>query len=69
MEKFLYNLALIVCLAIVAICFIAEAVIQFMPIPEGHSRVGADWYLFVHYWYIHLAFVASLFGVGILWNK
>jgi len=69
MKKLLEDGALIACLILVVICFVAEAIIQFVPIPEGHSRVGADWYLFIHYWYIHLTFALSVVGAGLLLNK
>lgn len=69
MKKLLYQGALIACILVLSLCVAAEVAIQFVPIPDGHSKIGADWYLFVHYWDIHLTLLFSIFATGMLISR
>lgn len=69
MKELLYQGALIACILVLSLCVAAEVAIQLVPIPDGHSKIGADWYLLIHYWDIHLTLVASIFGFGLLLNR
>ncbi len=51
------------------ILVIAEIVIYFTAVvPGDRTNFGIDWYIFCHYWHIHLAFGISYASTAILFK-
>ncbi len=63
MSKFLMKVIKVCCIIIFIIFFIWELIIQFIPIPIGVSLMGAEWYILIHYWWVHLGLISSSIGV------
>jgi len=58
MKKFLLTCIFVLNIAIVAISFIGLIIVQFKPLPNGISKIMADFYILTHYWY----YVVGIFG-------
>ena len=69
MRLFLYKMAFWLCCVVFVWSLLFGIYIQFQPVEKIMSRIGMEWYLFIHYWYVWATMLLSMMGAYIAYSK